>query len=93
MAWSIFPATNSAVSGVIGFIGIVIPHIMRILIGPDNRIMLPFTAVGGAIFLMLADTLARILIPPSEIPVGILTAAVGGPFFIYLLLKSKKKLV
>jgi iron complex transport system permease protein len=82
-----------SVSGVIGFVGIVIPHIVRIILGPDNRIMIPFTAAAGAIFLMGADALARILIPPSEIPVGILTAVVGGPFFIYLLFKSRRKLV
>ena len=82
-----------AVSGVIGFIGIIIPHIIRIIIGPDNRIMIPFAAVGGAMFLMAADGMSRVLISPAEIPVGILTAAIGGPFFIALLLKSKKKIV
>lgn len=82
-----------SVSGIIGFVGIIIPHIIRMIIGPDNRIMIPYTAVGGAMFLMGVDSLSRILIPPAEIPVGVLTAAVGGPFFIYLLIKSKKKLV
>lgn len=81
-----------SVSGIIGFVGIVIPHIIRLLTGPDNRLVIPFAAVGGAVFLMGADALSRTLIPPAEIPVGILTAAVGGPFFIYLLLKSKRKL-
>lgn len=82
-----------SVSGIIGFVGIVVPHIVRLILGPDNRIMIPFTAVGGAMFLMAADGLARTLIPPTEIPVGILTSSVGGPFFIYLLIKNKKKLV
>jgi len=82
-----------SVSGIIGFVGVVIPHIVRIILGPDNRVIMPFTAVGGAMFLMAADGLARVLIPSTEIPVGILTAAVGGPFFIYLLIKNKKKLV
>lgn len=80
-------------SGIIGFVGIITPHIVRIILGPDNRVMIPFTAVGGAIFLVAADGLSRILIPPVEIPVGILTSAVGGPFFVYLLIKNKKKIV
>lgn len=81
-----------SVSGIIGFIGIFIPHTARLLLGPDNRIIIPFSALWGAIFLIAADGLARILISPGEIPVGVLTAVVGGPFFIYLLIKSKKKL-
>lgn len=81
-----------SVSGIIGFVGIVIPHIIRIILGPDNRIIIPFAAIGGAMFLIAADTISRILIPPVEIPVGILTSAIGGPFFIYILLKNKKKM-
>ena len=81
-----------SVSGIIGFVGIVIPHIIRIIAGPDNRIIIPFASLGGAMFLIAADTVARILIPPVEIPVGILTSAIGGPFFIYILLKNKKKM-
>lgn len=82
-----------SVSGIIGFVGIITPHIVRIILGPDNRVMIPYAAVGGAIFLVAADGLSRILIPPVEIPVGILTSAVGGPFFVYLLIKNKRKLV
>jgi ABC-type Fe3+-siderophore transport system, permease component len=89
---SLITGLSVAVSGIIGFVGIVIPHIMRLIFGPDNRTLIPFASIGGAMFLMGVDALSRVLIPPSEIPVGILTAAVGGPFFIYLLLKSKKKL-
>ena len=81
-----------SVSGIIGFVGVFIPHIVRMLFGPDNRLVIPFSAVLGAMFLMVADSLARTLISPMEIPVGVLTAAVGGPFFIYLLLKNKKKM-
>lgn len=81
-----------SVSGIIGFVGIFVPHIIRFMVGPDNRIIIPFTAIGGAMFLMAVDGVSRILIPPGEIPVGILTAAIGGPFFIYLLLKNKKRL-
>lgn len=82
-----------SVSGVIGFVGIFIPHVVRLIMGPDNRVIVPFTVLGGAMFMMAADMLSRILIPPAEVPVGILTAVVGGPFFIYLLIKSRRKLV
>ena len=79
-----------SVSGIIGFVGLIIPHIVRLLIGPDHRILLPTSALLGGIFMIFADTIARTLISPIEIPVGIITALFGGPFFIYLL-KSKKK--
>lgn len=92
VAGALITGLSVSVSGIIGFVGIIIPHIIRLITGPDNRLVIPFTAVGGAMFLMGADALSRTLIPPAEIPVGILTAAVGGPFFIYLLLKSKRKL-
>jgi len=80
-----------AVSGSIGFIGLVVPHIARLLIGPDHRKLLPLAAVLGGVFLMLSDMLARSLLPPLEIPVGIITALVGGPYFIYLLRRRKSE--
>lgn len=79
-----------SVSGIIGFVGLIIPHIIRLLLGPDHRILLPASALLGGIFMIFADTIARTLISPVEIPVGVITALFGGPFFIYLL-KSKKK--
>ncbi len=79
-----------SVSGIIGFVGLIIPHIVRLLIGPDHRILIPASALLGSIFMIFADTIARTLISPIEIPVGIITALFGGPFFIYLL-RSKKK--
>ncbi|UFJ40243.1 iron chelate uptake ABC transporter family permease subunit [Brevibacillus humidisoli] len=79
-----------SVSGVIAFVGLVIPHIIRILIGPDHRLLLPVSAFGGAIFLIAADTFARLAIRPAELQVGIVTAFVGAPFFLYLLRKNKK---
>ena len=79
-----------SVSGIIGFVGLIIPHIVRIILGPDNRILLPSSALLGAIFMIATDTIARTLISPVEIPVGIITALFGGPFFLYLLVKSKK---
>lgn len=81
-----------SVSGMIGFIGMVVPHAVRLGIGADHRLLLPASALVGGIFLMGADTMARTLIAPTEIPVGIITALAGGPFFVYLLLWRKDRL-
>jgi iron complex transport system permease protein len=83
--------TSSAISftGLIGFVGILIPHAVRLIWGPDHRFLLPLSTLVGAIFLILADTLARTIIPPTEIPVGIITAFCGVPFFLYLLRRRK----
>ncbi len=80
-----------SISGIIGFVGLIIPHITRIIFGADHKILLPSSALVGAIFMLVADTLARTLISPTEIPVGIITALFGGPFFLYLLKKSRKQ--
>ena len=74
-----------SVSGMIGFVGLIVPHITRLLIGPDHRLLLPASALTGATFLLLADTVARSTFGATEIPVGVVTALCGGPFFIYLL--------
>ena len=74
-----------ALAGSIGFIGLIIPHIIRLLIGPDHRYLLPMSALGGAILLLLADTVARTIFSPIELPVGLVTALLGAPFFISLL--------
>ncbi len=81
-----------SVSGMIGFIGMVVPHAVRLAIGADHRLLLPASALVGGTFLMAADTMARTLIAPTEIPVGIITALAGGPFFVYLLLWRKDRL-
>lgn len=81
-----------SVSGLIGFVGLVIPHVVRILLGPDHRTLLPAVALIGAIFLLLADVVSRVIIVPGELPVGIVTALVGGPFFIYLLRGQKNSM-
>ncbi|WP_195268232.1 iron chelate uptake ABC transporter family permease subunit [Eubacterium sp. 1001713B170207_170306_E7] len=86
---SVITAAVVSVTGIIGFVGLVVPHIVRILSGPKHRILLPFSLVFGGTFLIICDTLAR-TVSSQEIPVGIITAAFGGPFFIYLLRKSKK---
>ncbi len=78
-----------AVSGGIGFVGIVVPHLVRLVIGPDHRYLLPASALLGASFLILADSLARIIVVPAELPIGIVTAAIGGPFFLYILLRRR----
>ncbi|MUV58177.1 vitamin B12 ABC transporter permease BtuC [Halogeometricum sp. CBA1124] len=80
---SVVTAAAVAVSGVIGFVGLVVPHAMRLLVGPDHRVLLPTSALAGASFLVATDTLARS--GATEIPVGIVTAAIGAPFFLYLL--------
>ena len=80
---SILTAAAVAVAGVIGFVGLIVPHVMRLLVGPDHRILLPTSALAGATFLVATDTVARS--GPAELPVGIVTAALGAPFFLYLL--------
>ena len=86
---SLVTAAAVSVSGIIGFVGLIIPHIMRILVGPDHRVLLPASLLGGGLFLVLCDNLARAAIPPTELPIGVITAMFGGPFFIYLLRKKK----
>ena len=79
-----------SVSGMIGFVGLIVPHAMRLLIGSDNRLLLPASFLAGGIFLVWADTLARTLLGPTELPVGVITAMCGGPFFIYLLRRQRR---
>jgi iron complex transport system permease protein len=81
-----------AVSGMIGFVGLVVPHILRLFLGPDNRILLPASAIAGAILLSFADLISRIIIAPSEMPIGILTSLIGTPIFIWILLKHKPQM-
>lgn len=82
-------ASAVAVSGTIGFVGLIIPHSMRLIVGSDHRILIPVSSLAGGIFMVFTDTIARTILSPGEIPVGIITALFGGPFFIYLL-KNKK---
>lgn len=78
-----------AVSGGIGFVGIVVPHLLRLVIGPDNRYLLPGSALLGAILLLLADAVSRTVVAPAELPIGIVTAAAGAPFFLWILLRKR----
>jgi iron complex transport system permease protein len=74
-------------SGLIGFVGLIVPHLARMALGSDHRLLIPVASIGGAIFLIAADTLARTIVSPSELPVGVVTAFMGAPFFIYMLKK------
>lgn len=76
-------------SGVIGFVGLIVPHSIRLILGPDHRILIPFSALGGAVFMIFSDTIARTILAPMEIPVGAITALFGAPYFIFLLRKTK----
>jgi len=82
---SVLTALAVSASGLIGFVGLVVPHILRRLLGPDHRVMLPSAILGGATFLVLADLAARVIVAPAELPVGVITALIGGPFFLALL--------
>jgi heme transport system permease protein len=84
-------ATGAAVSvsGVIGFVGLVVPHLLRLVIGPSHRLLLPAAVLLGAVLLVVADTFARTLAAPAELPIGIVTATIGAPFFLYLLLRQR----
>ena len=83
-------ATSVCVSGNIGFVGLVVPHMMRMLVGPDHRELLPASALAGATFLVFCDTLGRVIMPPAEVRVGIMTAILGTPYFLYLLRRMQK---
>lgn len=87
---SLMVAAAVSTSGIIGFVGLVVPHFIRLLIGPDHRHLLPASALLGAVLLMVTDTLGRTIIAPRELPVGIITALLGAPLFIYLLRRRKK---
>jgi iron complex transport system permease protein len=87
---SLITASAVSISGLIGFVGLMIPHMTRILIGPDHRILLPTSTIIGATLLVICDAVARVVVSPVELPVGVITALSGAPFFIYLLRKKKE---
>jgi iron complex transport system permease protein len=90
-AGSLLVAAAVSLGGLISFVGLVVPHLVRLVMGPDNVRLLPVTAIAGALFLVLTDTAARTLLAPTEVPVGVLSAFIGGPFFLYLLRRSKRE--
>ena len=85
LAASLITGVAVSVSGIIGFVGLIVPHMMRMLLGSDHRLLLPSSVLFGSAFLMVADTFARTIIAPAELPVGVITALCGAPYFIYLL--------
>ena len=85
VATSLMVGAAVSVAGLIGFVGLIIPHLLRLLLGPDHRLLVPSAAVGGAAFLVLCDTIARTLLGGRELPVGAITALAGGPLFLWLL--------
>jgi iron complex transport system permease protein len=86
-------ATGAAVSvgGPIGFVGIIVPHLVRLLVGADHRVVLPASVLFGAAFLVGCDVVSRTIMAPVEIPVGVITAIIGGPFFLWLLVSSNRE--
>jgi iron complex transport system permease protein len=85
VAASLLVGAAVSMSGMIGFVGLIVPHLLRLLLGPDHRLLLPASFLGGAVFLVWADTLARTVLGHAELPVGVVTALAGGPFFVFLL--------
>ena len=90
VATALLTAAAVAVSGIIGFVGLVVPHVMRMVVGPDHRRLFPASALGGAILLVAADIVARSLFAPTEVPVGVITSILGCPFFLYLLSRRRE---
>jgi iron complex transport system permease protein len=80
-----------AVSGTIGFVGLIVPHLLRLIVGPDHRVLLPAAALAGASFVILADTVARVALAPTEMRLGIITAFLGAPFFLFLLIRAQRQ--
>lgn len=87
---SMTTATAVCISGSIGFVGLVVPHILRLILGPEHRVLLPASALTGGIFLVACDMIGRLVMPPTEIRVGIMTALIGAPYFLYLLRRAQK---
>jgi len=89
---SAITAIAVSMSGLVGFVGLIVPHAVRLISGPDHRQLIPLSAVAGSIFLILADTIARVIVAPAQLPVGVITAMAGGPVFLILLIKHSRKL-
>jgi len=84
-------AVAVSISGLIGFVGLIVPHAVRLVFGPDHRQLVPLSSLVGAMFLVVADTVARMVVAPAQLPVGVVTAMIGGPFFLFLLVTHSKK--
>ncbi len=88
---ALLTGTAVAISGLVGFVGLIVPHIIRLIVGPDHRLLLPASVLSGAVFLVFADLVARLALAPSEVPLGVVTALIGAPFFVYLLRRTKRE--
>lgn len=88
---SLLTGVSVSLTGAIGFVGLVVPHIIRLIIGPSHRLLIPASILGGATFLILTDLISRLIIRPAEIQIGVVTAFFGAPFFIYLIIRNKRK--
>ncbi len=91
IATSVMIGAAVSVSGIISFVGLIVPHMLRLAFGSDHRLLLPASLLGGAAFMVIADLAARVVISPAEIPVGAITALCGGPFFIYMLRRQERR--
>ena len=91
VAASLITGAAVAFSGIIAFVGLIVPHVVRRVVGADHRVLLPLSALAGGLFLLIADTAARVVLSPAELRVGILTALIGAPFFIYLLVRNRTR--
>jgi len=89
---ALITAVAVSLSGLVGFVGLIVPHGVRLLIGPDHRLLIPVSALAGAAFVIVADTVSRMAVSPAVMPVGVVTALAGGPFFLYLLVRFGRKL-
>ncbi len=88
---ALITASLVSLCGIIGFVGLIVPHTMRLLVGPNHRVLIPVTCIAAAIFMVFCDTLSRIIMPPVEIPIGVITAMLGAPAFIILLKRKQKQ--
>lgn len=89
---SLITASAVSIAGAVSFVGLIVPHMLRLVIGPDHRVLLPASLIGGAAFLVFADALARSIIAPEQLPVGVVTALVGGPFFLFLMWRNRRRI-
>ena len=92
VAAALMTAVAVSLSGLVGFVGLIVPHTVRLLFGPDHRRLIPLCAITGALFVMIADTIARVIISQAQLPVGVITALAGGPFFLFLLIRHCKRM-
>ena len=90
VATALLTGAAVAFAGAIGFVGLVVPHIVRIIVGPGHRGLLPISAIVGSILIVAADCASRVVAPPAEVPIGLFTAAVGAPFFLFLVVRMRK---